>query len=200
MAISLPKFSRSIILVAASGLAASAAGPHLGLQALVTEPTGSMRSQFTDRTGYGVGVFADWDVSYQSSLRVGYDAAFYPGAQDNLLIPGLAATRASSDRKFSSGTLSFQFLQFPGLRGEGFYWMLGAGATKQNEKTNSTATLGNNTVAALSTSHDTGTRLALMAGLGYEYNRNWGVFARYTFSTVDAHTIGALQGGLSYRF
>lgn len=200
MAISLPKFSRSVILIAVSGLAASAAGPHLGLQALVSEPTGSMRSQFTDRTGYGVGVFADWDVSDQASLRIGYDATFYPGAQDNLLIPGLAATSASNDRKFSSGTLSCQFLQFPGLRGEGFYWMVGAGATKQIEKTHSTADLNNHTVLALSTSQDTGTRLALMAGLGFEYNRNWGVFARYTFSTVDAHTIGALQGGLSYRF
>jgi opacity protein-like surface antigen len=48
--------------------------------------------------------------------------------------------------------------------------------------------------------NESGTKLNMLAGLGYDFNKNWGVNAQYSFITVHGRTLGAVQTGLSYRF
>jgi len=47
---------------------------------------------------------------------------------------------------------------------------------------------------------DSGTRLNVLAGLGYDFNKTWGVLAQYSFITVDNRQLGAVQAGISCRF
>ena len=205
MAISLSRIGTAVFLFAFTGLGLRAGGPTpaLGVQVLGSVPTGSMRSQYTSSTGFGIGVFADWEVNFGANLRLAYDGVFYPGSTDGNLLPGMAPGSVASvanDRKYRSDTLSLQYLYFLSTRNEGLYLMAGLGAVNQTEKINTTAVLTNNTTLSLSPTQDTGTRLACMAGVGYEFGKSWGAFGRYTFSTVDSHTIGAAQAGLTYRF
>jgi len=202
MAISLSKIGQAVFLFAFTGLGLHAQAPTLGLQVLGSVPTGSMRSQYTSSTGLGIGAFADWEVNFGADLRLAYDGVFYPGSTDGELLPGMPPTvvTVSNDRKYRSDTLSLQYLYYPDARNEGFYFMVGLGAVKQTEKIATTAVLSDSTTLSLNPVQDTGTRLACMAGLGYEFAKNWGAFGRYTFSTVDSHTIGAAQAGLTCRF
>ena len=114
-------------------------------------------------------------------------------------MPG-TVLRVDNDRKYRSDTLSLQYLIFPNGRNEGFYYMAGLGAVKQTEKINTTAVLGDGSTLNLTPVQDTGTRLALMAGLGCEFDKTWGAFGRCTMATVNGHTIAALQAGVSCRF
>jgi len=36
--------------------------------------------------------------------------------------------------------------------------------------------------------------------LRYNFNKNWGVLAQYSFITVAGRHLGAVQAGISYRF
>jgi len=203
MAISLAKSGCKAFLLACTGLGLFAIPPTLGLQVTGSVPTGSMRSQYTSSTGFGIGAFADWEVTFGANVRLAYDGVFYPGSTDGNLLPGMSpasVVSVANDRKYRSDTLSLQYLYFTNIRNEGLYYLVGLGAVRQTEKINTTAVLTNNTSLSLSPTQDNGTRLALMAGVGYEFGKNWGAFGRYTFSTVDSHTIGAAQAGLTYRF
>ena len=202
MAMATKKIVQAAILATAAGTGLLADAPRLGLQVLGSEPTGSMRSQYTHSTGYGFGAFADWEVNFGANLRLAYDGVFHPGASDGNLLPGMPGTVVSvnNDRKYRSDTLSLQYLIFPNGRNEGLYYMVGAGALKQTEKINTTAVLSDSSTLSLSPVQDTGTRLALMAGIGCEFDKTWGVFARYSMATVNSHTIGAVQAGVSCRF
>jgi opacity protein-like surface antigen len=203
MVISLARFGRPVFLFAVTGLSLLADSPRLGLAVLGAAPTGSMRSQYTHTTGYGLGAFADWEAGFGVNIRLAYDGLFYPGATDGYLLPGMAPGAVSSisnNRKYRSNTLSLQYIYFPDARNEGLYFLAGLGATNQTEKITSTAILSNGSGMTFTPTQTTGTKLAAMAGVGYEFNHTWGVSARYSFITVNAHTIGAVVGGVSYRF
>ena len=202
MAIASNTWVRAAILATATSGALLADAPRLGLQTLASAPTGSMRSQYTSSTGYGLGAFADWEANFGVNVRLAYDGVFHPGASDGNLLPGMPASVASvsNDRKYRSDTLSLQFLFFPSKQNSGFYYMAGIGAMKQTEKINTTVVLNDHTTLSLTPVQDTGTRLALLAGVGCELDKNWGVFGRYAMANVGGHTIGALQAGVSFRF
>jgi opacity protein-like surface antigen len=203
MAISLAKLVQRSILCACASLSLAAEGPRLGVQALGSWPTGSMRTQFTDQGGAGLGVFAEWEVDSNRTMRLAYDGVLYPNQRDTRPMANLGAVNVLStdnNRKGHSNALTLQYLYFPGPEAEGLYLVAGLGAMKMHQKIDSTVRLADTSVMDLSLSEDTGVKLACIAGLGYEFGRNWGVSARYSFITVDNHTLGAAQAAVSYRF
>ena len=193
----------TLACLCAAGLSLGAEAPHLGLQVTGSAPTGSMRTQFTDGTGVGLGVFADWEVDAGKTIRLAYDGILYPNKRDQVNLASVGSVQILStdnNRKPHSNAVTLQYLLFPNRDNEGFYFMAGLGAMKYQEKIESTVRLADTTVQSLDLVKDSGTKLACVAGMGYEFGKNWGVSAKYSFITVDNHTLGAAQAGISYRF
>ena len=203
MALSLARLGSRALLAACASLSLAAESPRLGVQALGSWPTGSMRTQFTDQGGAGLGVFAEWEVATNKTMRLAYDGILYPSQRDTRPLANLGSVNLVStdnNRKAHSNAVTLQYLYFPNQEPEGLYLLAGLGAMKFQQKIDSTVRLADTSVMDLSLSEDTGVKLACVAGLGYEFGRNWGVSARYTFITVDNHTLGAAQAAVSYRF
>jgi hypothetical protein len=172
--------------------------PQLGIQALGSFPTGAMRNDFSSNTGYGLGVFADWEVGAGKGLRLAYDGIWYPDSGNAAAIPGLPGNSYSQgDGKCRTHSLTAQYLYYPSGDREGVYFKAGVGAMNYFTKTQVTLTPQN---VGLTVLEESGTKLATLAGLGYDFNKNWGVMAQYSFITVNNHTLGAVQTGVTYRF
>jgi hypothetical protein len=162
-----------------------------------------MTSQFTDDTGYGFGFFADWEVDAGRTVRLAYDGLFYPSRKDSSPIAGMASPSVRStisDRKPRTDSLTLQYLFFPSRDIEGFYLMAGLGAMKYQQKIDASVQLADASILTPTFLQTSGTRLACVAGAGYEFGKQWGVSGKYSFITVNNHTLGGVQAGLSYRF
>jgi len=174
--------------------------PQLGVQVLGSWPTGAMRSNFASNTGYGIGVFAGWEVGAGKALRLAYDGIWYPhgGDADSVGLPSAAFT--DNDRKARSHSVTAQYLYYPSGDTEGVYFKVGVGAMNYLTQIKSTVTPVAAPTADITILNETGTKLAALAGLGYDFDKNWGVMAQYSFITVNNRTLGAVQTGISYRF
>jgi hypothetical protein len=195
--------SRSVLLCAAACCALAAEAPQLGVQALGSWPTGSMRSRFASDTGYGLGVFATWETGPGKAVRLAYDGIWYPTEKNAAPIPGVPlASLASpgSERDHRSHSLTAQYLYYPATDIEGFYYKVGLGAMNYLTKVKSTLTYPASPNVDVTTLEESGTKLACLAGLGYDFNAKWGVMAQYSFITVNNHTLASVQTGISCRF
>jgi len=203
-------FGRQGLLCAAACCAMAIEAPQIGFQVLGSWPTGAMRSDFASNTGYGLGVFAGWEVGAGKVLRLAYDGIWYPhgGNSATQVLPSGAFTE--TDRKCRSHAFTAQYLYYPTGDTEGLYFKVGAGAMNYLTKVQSTytapalpATGGPAPSASpvgLTVLSESGTKLACVAGLGYDFDKNWGVLAQYSFITGNNRTLGAVQTGISYRF
>ena len=204
MAIRLAKITRQVLFCAATGLGLCAESPRLGVELLGSWPTGSMRPDITDVAGVGIGAFADWEVDAGRTIRLAYEGIYYPNEQDTRSLPGLAESgvvATDNHRKSRSNSLTLQYRYFPGQDSEGFYFMAGLGAMNYFQKIDTTLASSSSTPAFNITPYtESGIKLACVAGMGYEFNKNWGLSAKYSFITVNNRTLGAVQTGLSYRF
>lgn len=203
MAMGLSNLGRQALWCAVASLSLAAESPRLGVQVFGSGPTGSMRTQFTDGTGVGIGVFGDWEVDAGRTLRLAYDGVVYPNVRDDKAFGNIGSTSilsASNSRKPRSNAVTLQYLFFPSRDTEGFYFLAGLGAMTYTQKSETEVRLADASVGNLKVYEDSGTKLACVAGLGYEFGKSWGVSAKYSFITVDNHTLGAAQAGISYRF
>jgi len=185
-------------LVAGSCFAADL--PRLGLSVHGSCPTGSLK-EFTEDPGYGLGVFAEWELDSGSNLRLAYEGTVFRNTRDTTSLSGLPGGPFTFDdqRKPRSHAVLLEYLYFPRHDNEGFYFLLGAGGMNYMARNELTGTAPAVT-AHLTTLEETGTKLACVAGLGYEFTRNFGASARYSFITVNNRTLGGVQAGFSYRF
>jgi len=196
------QFGRQGLLCAAACWAMAIEAPQIGFQALGSWPTGAMRSDFASNTGYGLGVFAGWEVGAGRVLRLAYDGIWYPhgGNSATQVLPSGAFTE--NDRKCRSHAFTAQYLYFPSGDTEGLYFKVGAGAMNYLTKVQSTYTAPapSSPPVGLTVLSESGTKLACVAGLGYDFDKNWGVLAQYSFITANNRTLGAVHTGVSYRF
>ena len=192
------RFGRQGLLCAAACCAMAIEAPQIGFQGLGSWPTGAMRSDFASNTGYGLGVFADWEVGAGKTVRLAYDGLWYQHGGDSgtQVLPSSAFTE--TDRKCRSHSVTAQDLYYPSGDNEGVYFKVGAGAMNYLTKVQAIYTAPAPT--ALTVLAESGTKLACVAGLGYDFNRNWGVLAQYSFITLSNRTLGAVQTGIAYRF
>jgi len=162
-----------------------------------------MRSDFTNNNGYGAGVFAGWELGPGRVFRLGYDGVWYASSSRAAAGTGIpvASISAVQDGKPRSNSVTAQYLYFPSSDDEGVYFKVGAGASNLMIKGNDDLIFpGSPKPVTITTLKETGVHLACLAGLGYEFGRNWGVLAQYSFITVNNHTLGGVQTGISYRF
>jgi len=190
---------RPLLLGAAACFAFAAESPKIGVQLLGGWPTGSMRSDFTTKTGYGAGVFADWTVAEGRIFRLAYDGLWY-GKDNSPDNASPAAVLAEGDRNCRSHSFTAQYLIYPLRDTEGFYCKVGLGGMNQISRIDSTLTSPGNLNSRVTLLQESGTRLNCLAGIGYDFNEHWGAMAQYSFITVDTRTLGSVQTGISYRF
>ena len=204
MTFGLLKLGRSAVFCTATCLGMAAETPQIGFQGLAGFPTGSERQQFSSGTGYGLGVFADWELDAGRTFRLGYDGLWYPSDSRTDTIPGVAAANTAPDgrRNHRSHAVMAQYLHYPSQDNEGFYWKVGVGAMNQLTRVQSDLVFTGAQAqrVRVTTLEETGTRLGCLAGLGYDFGKHWGVMAEYSFITVHNHTLGGVQTGVSYRF
>jgi hypothetical protein len=193
--------TRQALLGLAACAALAAEAPQIGFQAVGSWPTGSMRSEFTRDNGYGVGVYGGWEAAPGKVVRLAWDGIWYSGSAQ---APGAGIPAgdlvAVDDRKSRSHLVTLQYLLFPSGDDEGVYYKVGLGAMNCLTRGRATALFQNGQRATVDVVDETGTKLATVAGIGYEFGRNWGVLAQYSFITVNNRTLGAVQAGISYRF
>jgi hypothetical protein len=195
------QLGRQGLLCAAACCAMAVEVPQMGIQALGSCPTGAMREDFTSNTGYGLGVFADWEVGAGKGFRLAYDGIWYPNAGRADTIPGLQpAGYSQDDRRSRSHAVTAQYLYYPSGDREGVYFKAALGAMNYLTRSNVTLNVAGAQGVRLDVVEDSGTKLNTLAGLGYDFNKNWGVLAQYSFITVAGRHLGAVQAGISYRF
>ncbi len=180
MTCGLYKWSLSLGLGAAAGLAMAAEIPEIGFQVLGSCPTGSMRSDFGTNTGYGLGVFGGWEASPGKVVRLAYDGLWYADSKQSSTAAGVPASALSSegDRKARSHMVSLQYLWYPSGDNEGFYYKVGVGGMNCLTRVRATATFQGGQKSTVDVLDESGTKLAALAGVGYDIGRNWGVMAQ----------------------
>lgn len=193
---SLFRQGRRILFCCAAAWTASAADmPKLGAQVLGSWPTGSMRGDFTSKTGYGVGVFADWELGAGAThLRVGWDGIWYPSDSKEVVVTNQASVSVPTDTnvKCRSHAVTAQLLVYPNRASEGFYYKVGLGGANYLTRNE---TSGQPTVLT-----ETGVKLNCLAGVGYDFNEHWGVLAQYSFINASGRTLGSAQTGVNFKF
>jgi len=194
------RISRQGLLSAAACCAMAIEAPQIGIQVLGSWPTGTMRRDFASNTGYGTGVFAGWEVGAGKAFRLAYDGIWYPhgGHADSTVLP--SAAFKEEDRKARSHSVTAQYLYYPSGDTEGVYFKVGVGAMNYLTKIKSTMTLPASSATEVTLLDESGTKLATLAGLGFDFDKHWGVMAQYSFITSNNHTLGAMQTGICYRF
>ena len=202
MTCGLYQWSLYLALGAAAGLGAAAEIPQIGFQVLGSCPTGSMRSDFSTNIGYGLGVFGGWEAAPGRVLRLAYDGIWYPDNKQSATEGGVPAGSLVSEgnRKARSHMVSLQYLWYPSGDNEGFYCKLGVGGMNCLTSTRAKISFQGAQASSVDVLNESGTKLAALAGIGYDIGRNWGLMAQYSLITVSNRTWGAVQTGISYRF
>jgi opacity protein-like surface antigen len=195
------QLGRQGLFCAAACCAMAVEAPQMGIQALGSCPTGAMRDDFTSNIGYGLGVFADWEMGAGKAFRLGYDGIWYPNGGRADTIPDLQASGyTEADRKCRSHAVTAQYLYYPSGDREGVYFKAGLGAMSYLTRSNVTLNVAGAQGVRLDVVEDSGIKLNTLAGLGYDFSKNWGVLAQYSFITVDSRHLAAVQAGISCRF
>ena len=194
---------RQALLSGAACLALAADRPQFGVQGLGSWPTGSMRGNMSSDNGYGLGLFVGCEAGPGREWRLAYDGVWYPKDRHAAQVAGVPAgylAAPDASRESRTHALTAQYLRFLANDAEGLYYKLGLGAMNYLTRVETTLAFPASGSTSLTVLEETGTRLACLAGVGYEFNAHWGVLAQYTFIPVNNHTLGAVQGGVSYRF
>ena len=201
MTCGLYQMGRQGLLCAAACGAMAIEAPRMGAQALGSFPTGAMRSDFASGTGYGLGVFGDWEVGAGKVVRLAYDGIWYPsGGRSTGLSQLPSGAFTGNDGKSRTHAVTAQYLYYPSGDTEGLFFKVGVGAMNYLTKIQTTYTAPLSPGVGMTVLNESGTKLATVAGLGFDFNKNWGILAQYSFITENNHTLGAVQTGLSYRF
>jgi len=194
------QMGRQGLLCAAACCAMAIEAPQIGAQVLGSWPTGAMRRDFASNTGYGIGVFAGWEVGAGKAMRLAYDGIWYPHGGDTDSSAPPSALFRESDRKARSHSVTAQYLYYPSGDTEGVYFKVGVGAMNYLTRVKATMTLPASSATEVTLLEESGTKLATLAGLGYAFDKHWGVMAQYSFITSNNHTLAAVQTGICYRF
>ena len=171
-------------------------GRSFGVQASLLSPLGTLKS-FDSRGGYAVGLFLNLPVGTTQFIRPRLDSAVSQTQSQPL---GYGAYGYTIDRSAKHLFLGADYGVYTSGSPRGLYLFVGAGLMKSTLKEESQST---NYYYADNTSFDH-TRSAFTAGLGWTFDRHWGVEARLTESEFSYGGISLstnwVQVGATLRF
>lgn len=170
----------SLALLTAAGLSLQAEPPRYGVQGLVNVPLGDLKDFVDSKPGPGLGVHGTFDLGDGHMLRPRLDYSVYPEASFGTL-----------KQNASSLSLGGDYLYFLAEKPEGFYLTGGLAAARWSFETKD---------AVSKATADT-TKLALAAGVGYQWNATVGTEARFVHSRIaSGFQADTLQAGVTIRF
>jgi len=170
---------------------------HFGLQATFAQPRQDLRD-ITGRKGLGGGFFFEEDLDKGWSVRARFDYLNFreDAGRTQQLLPGLVATqplKVAADQASIGAETRLHPKELSGLffLGEAFgtrveFQTLAPGATPQDPP--------------VRTKEKTSFKFGLAGGLGYQVTSGCALTLRYTTANLSGVTLGALEGGLGYRF
>ncbi len=175
------------LALAGTSLAAQE-GPRFGVQVTLNQPQSDLKDAVDSKLGYGLGAHLAVDLNGGHMLRPRFDATWYPERKESDAF-------GSFSTKFSSMSLGMDYLYHFGGKSEGVYLTVGAAAAQWKVEWNATAT----GFFSDSGSEKT-TKLALSAGLGYQFNKTFGGELRYVKGKAWEGNVNSIQLGATFRF
>jgi len=192
------------LLIAASVLPVMGADavPYVGLEVFLSNSTGSLKGSFPS-SGSGLGVFVDgklrggfgyiWDISCATSFS------------DRKLTLSDGST---ANAKFDNYGTTLSGTYHVNKQDTGLYVLAGLGARRFQGTINFPAStpppvpksgFGGGAMANYYTC-DTGVKLAYLAGVGFDFSKQWGVMVRYQGINSLGHTLATVESGVEFRF
>ena len=172
-------------------------------QGTIAAPTGDLKD-FTNTTGFGAALFADISLGKGHVLRPRFDYVHYQEKSfDDSYTFGSLSYRDSFRYSVNSAGLGLDYLLYTAGKPEGFYLTLGLGSMRYEVKTEGTTTFTDPSGTSTQTANGkdkSDTKLAFTAGLGYDFNRTWGMNARYTSVHIEDTTFTAIHVGVTFKF
>jgi opacity protein-like surface antigen len=174
----------------------------IGVEIFWSNPTGTLRKDFTSDVGNGGAFFISKDLGGGHALRYMSSLTMYPdktlSGNSGNLNSHLLAVGASFDytyhlRKVLVGPYF--------LGGIGVRTFLGQANSNSLPPPVPISEIGGNSIPAYTRYEwDSGPKLALQLGGGYDFNRHWGATIRYQWNRSLGYNLGTFEGGVNYRF
>ncbi len=170
----------TLALMTAAALSLQAEPPRYGLQGLVNIPLGDLRTYLDNNLGIGLGVQGTFDLGNGHMLRPRLDYSLYQQASASSVTPSASYFSLGGD-----------YLYFIAGQPEGYYLTVGLAAMRWSfEHQNPGTNLANDT-----------TKFGVAAGIGYQWDYNIGIEARWLHSSVsDQFNADSLQAAVTFRF
>jgi opacity protein-like surface antigen len=192
------------LLCTAPSILSAASAPKLGISLNGSAPTGVLKNTWNDSVGYGLGFFAEWELDSGHAFRAAYDGTYFPKKDDKAPVAGFNQTNVlgtETSSRFCQHAVTLNYVFFPiKAWGEGFHVLVGAGAMKFDRASDHTVKYANASPLTFTTLHETGTKLVTQAGIGYNFQTNWGVSAKYSMIRANDHTLATVQAGINLKF
>lgn len=175
------KFALTAFALMAVGTSGWSSDTKYGVQATLSLPQGSFRTQAVDsNNGYGGGLFVDFHLADGNVLRPRLDFTQYGKATGNF----------GETRQWSNFSLGADYLYYLSGKPQGFYATLGLAATTYQFR----YTFSN---TPIDKSYN---RLSVSAGLGYSFDDHWEGSLKYTKSSIEHFNPSALNIGVAFKF
>lgn len=180
------------ITLALAALAAPALGAQeavrYGLLASLNLPQSDLKDAVDSKVGFSIGVQATFDLRGGHMLRPRYDYTWFPEYKETF-------AGDSFSTKFTRTSLGVDYLYFVDGKPQGFYVTAGIAAVQWAVEVNfSLSGLGSGS------NSQTTNKLALAAGVGYQFNRTVGADLRYIKGKAWEGDVDMIQAGVNVRF
>lgn len=182
---------RALTLIAATlaGTALGAQeGPRFGLQAGINLPQSDLKDAVDSKVGFNIGAQVTFDLRGGHMLRPRLDYSWFPEYTERFAGDSIGTT-------FTRTSLGVDYLYFVEGKPQGFYVTAGIAAVQWKVDVNVTlAGLGSGS------DNDTTNKLALAAGIGYQFNKTVGADLRYIKGKAWEGDLDLIQAGVNVRF
>jgi opacity protein-like surface antigen len=182
---------RALTLIAATlaGTALSAQeGPRFGLQAGINLPQSDLKDAVDSKVGFNIGAQVTFDLRGGHMLRPRLDYTWFPEYTESFAGDSIGT-------KFTRTSLGVDYLYFVDGKPQGFYVTAGLAAVQWKVDVNVT-------LSGFGSGSDSETtnKLALAAGVGYQFNKTVGADLRYIKGKAWEGDLDLIQAGVSVRF
>lgn len=192
------------IFLCASGLSAQTNDFRYGVEAVLNTPSSALRD-LSSRSGLGAACTLDWEISNGRVLRsrVGFNASPEKSSSSFVLFDlGTIISHSSSSAK--SSEISVNYMYYPSGQAHGWHLDGGIAVMRYHIKFNNQQTVSYNNppgyILLGGEINKTKTKPGIALGVGYDFNRNFGLGTRFTSVEIDGGRFNAYSVGIGYRF
>jgi hypothetical protein len=195
--------SSAALVLSAQGIQAQSQDLRFGVQLLLSSPSSDLR-KVSNKESLGGALTLDWQVSEGHVLRPRVEFISYPEKTSTYSYSwGLTTYSGSSSSSAESVGVGLDYVYYFAGKPQG--WHLDGGVENLRYKFSGSATdtiLGpaGGPTTFTGQADAARTKLGFALGVGYDFNRAWGVGLRFTSVSIENARFEAYNFGASYRF